>query len=272
MYAVLVYSLNGMSKKKSERISYGQYRLTDLFIFLLIMCVFEMVNVFAIKEWFTGQLFIVSVMLLVTLVVMVRWGWFGAIFPLVDGAVYCWANGATAEQFGIYILGNAFVALVLLLFLVVPKEKLIGRWYLTVLYAAVAYVCLVLGRATLAAIFGHDFLSSLLQYLSVELLNLGFAVLGLLILRRLDGMLVDQKKYLLHVSEEQSEVKPPDEERWNGYTELDDDELRALAAMDDYDRKVKYNAHSLDGLKAKENVPADDTKGESEHEDKDGGD
>lgn len=239
-----------MSKKGSnERISFGQYRLADLFLFLLIMVVCEVINVFAVRQWFQGQLFTVSVMLLVTLIVLIRWNWLGVFFPVIDGAVYCWMCGASGAQFGVYILGNAFVALVALLFLAVPKEKFTGHWYTTIGYAALGYVLLVLGRTLVGLCFGWNFVDTLLGTLGGESLNLAFAIVGLLITRRLNGMLVDQKKYLFKVTKERDAVKAAEQEYWDGYTELSDDDLKALAAMDEYDRALSFNKASLRRLK-----------------------
>lgn len=239
-----------MGKKVTEkRISYGQYRLADIMVFLLIMCVCEAVNIFAAKFWFQGMLFTISVMLLVSLVMLIRWNWLGIIFPIADGLLYCWMNGASASQFAIYALGNSFICLIWFLFKLLPKEKLVSGWYFTILYAILGYLLLLLGRATVAACFGLSFSEVFVSMLTGEALNLAFAVIGLLILRLFNGMLVDQKKYLIKITTERDTVKPAEEYHWNGYTELNDDDLRALAQMDEYDRALNYNSLSLRKIK-----------------------
>ncbi len=236
-----------MSKNNANsRISYNQYKLADLFIFLIIMCGCEMINVLAIRKWFPDMLFTISVMLLVTLTVMIRWNWLGVLFPVIDAVLFCWMNGAEAWQFGQYILGNAFVALTGLLFLVVPKEKLTGRWYWTALYALCGFVMLLLGRSVFGAIFGQSFVLSLKAAVMGESLNFAFALIGLLVLRRVGDMLCDQKKYLFRVTKKRDTVKRVEEDfRWEGYTELSDEDLQALSAMDDYDRALKYGGKRL---------------------------
>ncbi len=242
-----------MSKKSTDgKLSYGQYKLADIMLFLLIMCVCEIVNVLAIRKWFPGMTFTVSVMLLVSLVVVIRWNWIGMIFPIADGAIYCWLLGATGKQFGVYLIGNAFVALVWLLFLVIPKEKITGSWLLTILYAVLGYLLLVLGRAVAGAIFGFGFGATFVGTLGGELLNFCFALAGLLILRKLDGMLADQKQYLIKAEKEREKLKPAEEERWDGYTELNDEDLQALAAMDEYDKAINFNNRSLNKLKERD--------------------
>lgn len=242
--------LNDMSNKSANgRISYGQYKTADILLFLLIMCVCEAINVFAIRSWFPGMMFTVSVMLLVTLIVLVRWNWFGLLFPVADGLIYCWMNGAAAWQFGVYAIGNAFVALVWLFFLAVPKEKVTAHWWLTCIYAAIAFVLLLLGRSVVAACFGESFVNTLKATAVGEALNLAFAIIGLLVVRRFDGMFCDQKQYLLKVAKERDTLKRADEYRWDGYTELNEDDLKALAAIDEYDTAVKFNKRGLQRLK-----------------------
>lgn len=254
------------NKITDGRISYGQYKLADIMLFLLITCVCEAINVFAVQRWFQGMLFSVSVMLLVTLVVLVRWNWVGVIFPIADGLIYCWMNGATAAQFVIYPIGNAFVAVVGLLFLAVPKEKITSRWFFVVLYAIAGFVLLVLGRTIVSACFGQDFGKTLVAMLTSESLNLVFAVVGLLILRLPEGMLTDQKKYLFKLAKERDTVKHAEEYHWDGYTELNEDDLRALASMDEYDKAISFSKSSLKRLKEHDGHELSEAQAEDERE------
>ncbi len=240
-----------MSKNSTNnRISYGQYKAADILMFLLIMCVCEAINIFAVQQWFSGMLFSVSIMLLVSLVVIIRWGLIGVIFPVVDGLLYCALLGAEIETFVIYAVGNAFIIIIWFLFKVLPKEKIVSSWFLTIVYAAAGFVLLILGRSLVGLCFGENFLSTLLATAGGELLNFTFAVIGLLILRKIDSMLVDQKTYLERVTTERDTIKPAESDyHWDGYTELDPEDLKRLTAMDEYDRKVTFNRTSLKQLK-----------------------
>ncbi len=236
------------NKSTNKQISYAQYRTADLLVFLLIMCVCEAINVFAISRWFQGMTFAISVMLLVSLIIFIRWGWWGAIFPVADGLLYCWMNGASAEQYIIYCIGNAFLVLIPLIFLAVPKEKWTSSWFMTLLYCIAGYVILVAGRVIVCLCFGYNFVYSLTENLTFEALNVAFAFLGMLILRMINGMLVDQKTYLTNVYQG-NKVKHTEEYRWEGYTELDDEALKELAEMDDYDAKLYRNDRVADKIK-----------------------
>ena len=72
------------------------------------------------------------------------------------------------------------------------------------------------------------FIDILGNTLFTESLNLAFALIAFLILRRFDGMLEDQKIYLKRVAREREDARIPKEEVWAGYTELDEEELKSL--------------------------------------------
>ena len=216
----------------SGKISYNQYKLVDNLLFLVIMVALEAVNVFAIKKWFPDMLFSVSLMFTVSLIMLVRWNWLAAIFPVIHGVLYCAFLSSfqqvAFQEFIIYPIGNAFLLLTWFIFKFIPKEKLFSKWYMTLIYPLSAFVLVLLGRTVLAVCFGADFLASLGNYFFTESLNIVFAVMALLVLRRLDGMIEDQKSYLMRVARAREEAKTPKEEVWAGYSELDEDELKKL--------------------------------------------
>lgn len=213
-------------------VSYNQYKLVDIMLFLVIMTALEAVNVFAIKKWFPDMLFTVSLMLTVSLIVLVRWNFLAAIFPALHGVLFCAFLSSFqtvgVEEYVIYSVGNLFILPAWFIFKVIPKEKLFKKWYLTVIYPVIAFILLLLGRSAVAACFGHRFIDILGNTLFTESLNLAFALIAFLILRRFDGMLEDQKIYLKRVAREREDARIPKEEVWAGYTELDEEELKSL--------------------------------------------
>ncbi|MCD8205186.1 MAG: hypothetical protein LUD29_01025 [Clostridia bacterium] len=227
-----------------RRISFRQYAVFDILLLLIILVVFELINIFAIERWFTRQMFSLSVMLLISLVGAFRWGYLSVLLPVADGALYCWMEGLTWEYFVIYCVGNAFIILTCLLFLIKPKKTWSGHWYLTLVFALAGYVFLVLGRSVVALFFGESFWNGIVVNLENEFFNVFFAVAGLLVVRRFNPMLEDQKEYCTRVANERDNPKHPDDEyRWEGYSELDQEELKKLAEMDEFDRAVYYNSH-----------------------------
>ena len=233
-------------------VSYNQYKLVDILLFMVIMTALEAVNVFAIKKWFPDMLFSVSLMFTVSLIVLVRWNFLAAIFPVLHGVLYCAFLSVFQtvgyEEYIIYAVGNSFLLLSWFIFKLIPKQKLFSKWYLTLIYPAVAFVLVLLGRTLAAMCFGTDFVEALGAYFFTESLNIVFAVIALLILRRADGMLEDQKTYLKRVAREKAEAKTQKDEAWAGYTELDEEELKKLH---DYSGKEEKG----DGIDLRDEYP-----------------
>lgn len=230
-------------------ISYNNFKFVDLFLFMVIMAVLEAVNVFAVKQWFDKMYFSVSLMFTVSLIVFVRWNLWGAIFPVTHGVLYCAFlcafGGVDPSSFVIYSIGNAFIIPVWFIFKIIPKEKLFSKWYLTLIYPAAAFVLVLLGRSAVAACFGNNFLQALGETLFTESLNITFAVVALLILRRVNGMLVDQKKYLISIARERDDARIPQDDVWRGYTELDEEELKKLHGGSGEEKKQEGDGISM---------------------------
>ncbi|MDE7167448.1 MAG: hypothetical protein K2O28_01205 [Clostridia bacterium] len=233
-------------------VSYNQYKLVDILLFMVIMAALEAVNVFAIKKWFPDMLFAVSLMFTVSLIVLVRWNFLAAIFPVLHGVLYCAFLSVFQtvgyEEYIIYSVGNSFLLLSWFLFKLIPKEKLFSKWYLTLIYPAVAFVLVLFGRTFAAMCFGTGFVEAIGSYFFTESLNIVFAIIALLILRRVDGMLEDQKTYLKRVARQKEEAKTPKDEVWAGYTELDEEELKKLH---DYSGKEEEG----DGIDLRDEYP-----------------
>lgn len=237
-------------------VSYNQYKLVDVLLFIVIMSALEAVNVFAIKRWFPDMLFSVSLMFTVSLIVLVRWNFLAAIFPVLHGILYCAFLSVFQpvgyELYIIYAVGNSFLLLSWFIFRLIPKQKLFSKWYLTLIYPAVAFVLVLFGRTLVAMCFGTGFTEALGSYFFTESLNIVFAIIALLILRRVEGMLEDQKSYLKRVARERDEAQTPKDEVWAGYTELDEEELKKL-----HGSPVDKKEEEGDGIDLRDEYPPD---------------
>lgn len=183
-----------------------QYRLTDLFLFAVILVAFELILHYAFLA-FHGD-FTFSPMVPIVLLIMMRWGWPCVFYAVGDGLLYCVLNSGV-ENFGphfyaVYALGNAFILLLLFLTKFMGKQRIAGKWYFTALFAVLGWFSVVLGRSIITACFGLSFTAAFMQQLS-DLLSLAMALILLLVMRRLDGMFEDQKHYLLRLDKERKE-------------------------------------------------------------------
>ncbi len=222
-----------MRKPGSRLISLRQYRLTDLFLFAVILVVFEVILHFAFKA-FHGD-FIFSPMLAITLIVMMRWGWPSIFYAVGDGLLYCLLNikdpSFSPYMFAIYIIGNAFVAVLFLMTRFMGKKKIRDRWYFSLLFATVGWIAVVLGRAITAACFGLGFVSALLAHFG-DLVSFAICLTIILVMRRLDGMFEDQKAFLKRLDEEKKEKERRDT-FGDQPIEIDEESLKVLKKDDD---------------------------------------
>lgn len=189
-------------KKMEKKITFKQYRNVDLAIFSVLTAVFEGITTLATTKWFAGQPVAISITLTLILIVMHRWGALSAITAVVGGAVFCIASGASAEHFLIYCVGNLFALVSLVYFKAFGKEAVRTGFAKTLLFASTAYVAVALGRFLLSLPFGAGF-GDLVAFLLTDIISLIFAVVILWSIRGIDGLVEDQKHYLLRINEEE---------------------------------------------------------------------
>lgn len=192
-----------------NNISFKQYRAIDLGILAVILFVAETITAKAASTWFPTEFYMLSPSIAVICIVMMRWSGFAAIHAAVGGAAYCLALGATAQQFVIYCIGNCFALISLILIKALGKQKIKDSVWLTVIFTVLAFVGTELGRGLVGLIFGLA-IDSIIAFFTTDSLSLVFAVVVVLISRRIDGMFEDQKAYLIRTESERRRAQSPD--------------------------------------------------------------
>ncbi|MBD5128752.1 MAG: hypothetical protein HDT43_02330 [Ruminococcaceae bacterium] len=192
-----------------NNISFKQYRAIDLGILAVILVAAEMITAKAASSWFPAELYMLSPAIALICIVMMRWGGFAAIHAAAGGAAYCLALGASAEQFAIYCAGNCFALISLILIKALGKQKIRDSVVLTIVYTALTYIGTELGRGLVSLIFGMT-IDSMLAFFVTDSLSLAFAVVVVLISRRVDGLFEDQKAYLIRTESERRRAQSPD--------------------------------------------------------------
>ncbi|MCD7729546.1 MAG: hypothetical protein LUI60_06515 [Clostridia bacterium] len=223
-----------MGKLNAKVISYGRYRVTDLLLFAVILIAFEVISYYAFALWFSDSAdFIFSIVTPITLLVMLRWGWYGMFYAVADGLFYCmlvllnW-DGVTGTQVWqyllIYGLGSAFIGLDYLMVKFVGYKKIMDKAWLTIIFTVAGWLCIALGRTLVAACLGFGFDTSFILY---DLLSCAMAIVIMLIMRKSDGMMERQKDYLLRLERERQEKMRVDP---FGETpiEIDPEDIKAL--------------------------------------------
>lgn len=187
-----------------KEITFREYRNIDIMIWTVITVVFELLTTMATIKWFSQQPVALSITLAMICAVMIRWNGYGALMAVVGGLATCIVSGASAQQYVIYCVGNVFALLAWFVIKWLGKEKIAGKFMARLLYVTVAYAGMALGRWIVSLLFGGD-LQALLVYLTTDIISLLFAVVIVHILSKCDGMLEDQKSYLLRLERERRE-------------------------------------------------------------------
>lgn len=185
-----------------RRISFRQYRAIDLALFAAMLCVSEWLLVTAATRWFPDQLYTVSLVGALTAIVMLRWGPWAAIHAALGGLVFAVASHGSGKQLLIYAGGNLLSLLMLLPLRRLGGEKIRSDGFLSVCFGLAVLLLMQLGRMLLAMAFGAPPRNAL-GFFTTDTLSLLFTGLILWIARRADGILEDQKHYLLRIHKEE---------------------------------------------------------------------
>ena len=188
-----------------KKMTFNQYRAMDLAIFTVLTVVFEYVATLATSKWFWGQPVAISITLTLILITTHRWGAYAAVVAAAGGVAFCLASGASWEHYLIYAVGNVFALVSLVYFRIFGKEDVKNSFLKTLLFAATSYLSVALGRWIVSLIFGAGF-GELIAFLTTDLITLLFAVVILYSCKSVDGLIEDQKKYIIRVNEEKKQT------------------------------------------------------------------
>ena len=203
-------------KERMNQITFGQYRNIDLTIFTVLLVIFESITTIATRNWFAAQPVAISISLAIVCIVMMRWGWRAVVPAVAGGIAFCLVSGATVGQYLIYCIGNVFALLALLVVKGFGKEAVRRSVPKLLLFGLTGYVGMVTGRFLVSLAFGGD-LMAFVVYATTDIISLLFTEIILLLLRNTDGMIEDQKAYLLRVDRErreEAEHPVPEEEEF----------------------------------------------------------
>lgn len=188
-----------------RQITFRQYRVMDIFFFTFILCMSECLITLGATKWFPGENYTLSFSCAVMAIVMVRWGALAAVPAAAGSLVFCLIHSLSRNvqlaDYAVYILGSQ-AGLVMLLFLKKADwQALHENVLLALLYGLLTALCMQAGRMIVAVLLGTP-LGAATGYITTDVLSAFVCVLLVGIARRLDGMLEEQKHYLIRVQEE----------------------------------------------------------------------
>ncbi len=195
-----------------RQITFRQYRSMDIFLFSLLLSVSEVLIVLGANCWFQGADYTLSLSCAVMAIVMVRWGVWAAV-PLAAGsAAFCLVQALTIsggiqwQQVIIYMIGSQ-AGLGMLLFL--KKwgwQKMKADALTAIAYGVLTALLMQAGRMIVSIVLGNEPGASF-GFITTDVLSTLFAGLLAWIASRLDGLMEEQKHYLLRIQKENEEVK-----------------------------------------------------------------
>ncbi|MBR5382660.1 MAG: hypothetical protein IK133_02460, partial [Clostridia bacterium] len=117
---------------------------------------------------------------------------------------FCRTSGATLQQYAVYCIGNLLALGALGLKKAYGTEGIRQDVLKTLLFGGVTLVLMQLGRFLVSLVFGAS-VTQALGFFTTDVISLLFTLVIIWIVRRLDGMLEDQKHYLQRIRKEQEE-------------------------------------------------------------------
>lgn len=186
-----------------KKISKQQYVLIDLIILTAIMCILMWAGKLA-RDAFPKEIFTISIVMPITLIAMMRHGALGVVTAAVGGLVYCIINGAKADIYLVYIIGNSFIYINILWFKKISKQRIKQNIGLIIMYVISGYVLMNIGRSVLSLIFGYaPFIANTVRYFTTDALSAVMAIVIVLIANKQDGIFEDQMDYLVRLATEE---------------------------------------------------------------------
>ena len=187
-----------------KQITFKQYRTIDLTILCVLTAVFEAVASWASDNAFQLQAMTVSVTLALTCITFMRWGVYAVLPSFIGAFVYCTAIGGSPAQYVIYCGGSLFIVRMFPLLEKITKEKIRTQFFFKLVMGCVLYIALNFGRWVCSLLFSFKF-ETFLTFLGTDILSLLFAIIILALAKNVDGLIEDQKSYLLRLEQERKE-------------------------------------------------------------------
>ncbi len=213
-----------------KQITFKQYKAIDISILSVLLIVFEALAVRGSNDWFSHNdvalVPLISLTPLVMVITMLRWSEFAFVPAIIGGVAYCIGYGGNWKQYIIYSLGNLLGLISILIIKKIGKDAVRKKISNILIVSTATYLAMTVGRWLVSLVFDFTF-DTFIAFITTDIISLVVMVVGLIALRTSDGMLEDQKSYLLRIERErQEEAERKATTPYQGiYGEEDDDEI-----------------------------------------------
>ena len=185
--------------------SFKQYRMMDLMIFIAMYGLCEYLVIKAATVWF-DEPYSISIMLPLLLIVMMRWDKYSIINAIAYAVLFVFYQSGNLNQYLIYLIGNLGVMIELILLKKMGKDNIRSSFFNSMIYLLCGFVLMEVFRGIASIIIAGSDIGVILQFLMSDMLSLVFGVLVIIVVRRIDGLFVDQKRYLIELNSQKEKI------------------------------------------------------------------
>lgn len=185
--------------------SFKQYRTLDLTIFIGMYALCEYLVVKAATVWF-DEPYSISIMLPLLAIVMMRWDKYSVIHAIVYALLFVFYQKGNLNQYIIYLVGNLGFMLMLIYVNKVGKDKIRSSFFDASLYMVVGFLLMEIFRGIASMLIAGSNIGVILQFVMTDMLSLVFAILVVIVVRKMEGIFQDQKQYLLELNSQKENI------------------------------------------------------------------
>ena len=185
--------------------SFKQYRTLDLTIFIGMYALCEYLVVKAATVWF-DEPYSISIMLPLLAIVMMRWDKYSVIHAIVYALLFVFYQKGNLNQYIIYLVGNLGFMLMLIYVNKVGKDKIRSSFFDASLYMVVGFLLMEIFRGIASMVVAGSNIGVILQFVMTDMLSLVFAILVVIVVRKMEGIFQDQKQYLLELNSQKENI------------------------------------------------------------------
>ena len=185
--------------------SFKQYRSIDLILFVIMYGVCEYLAIKAATVWF-DEPYCISIMLPMLAIVMMRWDKYSIIHAVVYALLFVFFQSGSITQYFIYLIGNLGFMLLLLYVKKVTKEKIRATFFGSMSYLLIGFLLMEVFRGLASMLLAGKDAGVIFTFIMTDMLSLVFAILVIIIVRRIDGLFIDQKQYLLELNSQEERI------------------------------------------------------------------
>ena len=185
--------------------SFKQYRNIDLALFIGMYGLCEYLAIKAATVWF-DEPYSISIMLPMLSIVMMRWDKYCIIHALVYALLFVYFQSGSISQYFIYLIGNLGFMLLLWYVKKVTKERIRSSFFGSLSYLLAGFVLMEVFRGLASMLIAGKDAGVIFTFIMTDMLSLVFAILVIFIVRRIDGLFVDQKQYLLELNSQEEKI------------------------------------------------------------------